>query len=93
MARTAVALVWIAAVAALAIYTARRPTIARGDVIADDLLDHYPTAGWRALACDREIPIGVAGARFRCVAELDDGRRSVLDVALDREGTFHVRAR
>jgi hypothetical protein len=91
--REAAALAFVAAVAALAIYCARRPTIARGDVLADELAEQYRRLRWQRVTCDREVPIVVDGARFHCVALLADGRREHLDVALDRAGTYHLRGR
>ncbi|HEX4454454.1 MAG TPA: hypothetical protein VH143_26515 [Kofleriaceae bacterium] len=85
--RSVLVIAFIAAVAAGAAYLARRPTIARGDVIAADLLAKNK-ATIRALACDPEIPITVAGARFSCDAELASGERKHLQLELDRNGAI-----
>jgi hypothetical protein len=78
---------FIAAIAAAAAYLAQRPTIARGEVIAADLLAKNK-ATIRALACDPQIPITATGARFSCDAELASGERKRLELELDRSGVI-----
>jgi hypothetical protein len=85
--RSLLVLAFIAVIAGGAVMLARRPTIARGDVIAADLLSKNP-ATIRALVCDPEIPITVTGARFSCDAELASGERKRLQLELDRSGAI-----
>jgi hypothetical protein len=85
--RSLLVIAFIAAIATGAVILARRPTIARGDVIAADLLVKNK-ATIRALACDPEIPITVTGARFSCEAELASGERKRLQLELDRNGAI-----
>ncbi len=89
--RTFAALALVAGAFGLALYAFQRTTIARGDVIAADLVAQNRAHGWRAMACDRDIPVGVYGAAFRCELELDDGDTATLDVVLDRDGRYDFR--
>jgi hypothetical protein len=88
---TTLAVVLVACAFGLAIYAFQRPTVARGDVIAADLVAQNRANGWRAMTCDRDIPIGITGARFRCELELDDGDAATLAVTLDRDGRYDLR--
>ena len=85
--RSLLVIVFVGAVAAGAGYLAGRPTIARGDVIAADLLAKNHTT-LHSITCESEIPIGVDGARFACVAELASGVTRRLDIQLDRGGSI-----
>ena len=85
--KSLLAIAFIAVIAAGAAYLAQRPTIARGEVIATDLLAKNK-ATIRALACDPQIPIGVSGARFSCEAELASGGTKRLQLELDRNGAI-----
>jgi hypothetical protein len=84
--RSLLAIIFIGAVAAGAGYLARRPTIARGDVIAADLMTK--NAQLRSVECDPQIPIGVDGARFSCVVELKAGGAQRVALELDRSGVI-----
>jgi hypothetical protein len=86
--RSLLVIVFVGAVAAGAGVLAKRPTIARGDVIAADLLAKNP-ATLRTITCDPEVPIGIDGASFACVAELASGVTRRLDLTLDRGGVVH----
>jgi hypothetical protein len=77
---------FIAIVGATGIYFARRPTIANGDVVAADLLKTSPQV--RSLDCDKQIPIGRAGATFTCMVELENGQRGRLKIVMDRSGSI-----
>jgi hypothetical protein len=85
--RTLAWLAFVGGVAALAAYTWHKPTIARGRIVAADLLEQNRKHGWRELACDDEIPIGVDGARFHCNLVVTDGDRMRLAVWLQRDGS------
>jgi hypothetical protein len=83
--RSLLVVVWVGAVAAGAAYVAHRPTLARGSVLAADL--KQSNAGTVVdLACDPEVPIGVAGASFACDVTFRAGGRSRLEFHMDREG-------
>jgi hypothetical protein len=91
MVRTFLALAFIAGVAAIAIYCARKPTVARGAVIAADLLEQNQARGWKELACDDEIPIEISGATFHCALVLRDGDSARLELHLTPEGAFMMK--
>jgi hypothetical protein len=89
--RTGAALAFIAAVAALGIALARRPTVADGQVMAADLLDQLRPHGVTAMTCDPRIPIDRRGAVFRCAATLDDGEIQHIEYTMDRGGQLTSR--
>lgn len=84
--RTLVALAFIAGVAALAVALARRPTIAAGSVLADEVLALYAGKGVTEVACDDAVPIGVDGARFGCTVTLTSGATQRIACTLGRDG-------
>jgi hypothetical protein len=86
--KTFAALVFIAGVAAAAIWLAQRPTIADGHVMEAEILPAIRGQGVVGLVCDRAIPVGRQGARFSCAATLGRGEIQRLACALDREGRF-----
>jgi hypothetical protein len=86
--RTLAVLAFIAGVAAVAIWLARLPTVADGQIMEADLLEQLREHGVRGLACDRQIPIGQAGAVFTCVATLDSGATQTVEYAMDRAGSL-----
>lgn len=90
--RTLVALLFIAGVAATAIWLARKPTIADGRVMEAELMPLIRGKGVVGLACDARIPISRNGAEFRCMATLTGGQSQVLLCALDREGRLSAKA-
>jgi hypothetical protein len=85
--RSVLVVVFIGGIAAGATYLAQRPTVARGDVIAADLL---ATNGLtlRALECDPEIVIGIDGAHFFCDAAFRKGVARRLEFKMDRTGAI-----
>jgi hypothetical protein len=86
--KTLAVLVFIAGTAALAVFLARKPTIADGRVIEADLLANFKKNGVTKMACDSEIPIGKTGAVFRCVATLEDGATQTVEYTLHRAGDY-----
>jgi hypothetical protein len=80
--------VFIALVAAVAVYCAQRPTVARGDVLAADLVRANPLL--RGLDCDKRVPIGHAGATFRCTAMFKNGDQQEYMFKINREGVIDV---
>ena len=86
--RSLAVIVFIVGVGASAIYIARRPTIAHGDVLAADLLK--ANAGTLSkIACDPAIPIGVDGASFGCDAVFESGKQQRIAFHMDRGGIIH----
>lgn len=86
--RSAAVIVFIALVAAVALYCAQRPTIARGSVLAADLVEANPLL--LALDCDPEVPIGLRGATFQCRAHFKNGDEVDYTFGIDREGRINV---
>lgn len=84
--RTLALLVFIAGVAALAIFLARQPTVADGRVMEVDLLAQLRKNGVTGMSCDRAIPIGHSGAVFSCLATLDNGATQTVEYTMDRAG-------
>ncbi|HEU4732134.1 MAG TPA: hypothetical protein VFT22_29770 [Kofleriaceae bacterium] len=84
--RTLALLLFIAGTAAIAVFLARRPTVADGRVMEADLLGQLRKNGVVGMACDREIPIGRQGAVFTCVATLDSGATQTVEYTMDRAG-------
>ena len=89
MLRSLAIVVFIGGVAALGVYVAKRPTLARGSVIAAQVLDAN-RGTLRAVECEDPIEIGVHGARFSCVAQLRDGTRHRVAFRMDRAGHINV---
>ena len=75
---------FITIVGATGIYFAQRPTVARGDVIAAELVKSNESV--KAMTCDQDIPIGMSGATFYCGVEFKSGEMIRLKFAYDREG-------
>lgn len=88
MGRSTAVILFIAAVAAIALYCAQRPTVAKGDVLAADLVEANPMLD--RLDCQDEVPIGVAGANFKCRAFFKNGNQADYLFALDRNGHISV---
>jgi hypothetical protein len=87
--RTLAAVLFIAGSAALAIGLHYTPTVAEGSVMAGRLLEHLRPQGIVDVACDPRIPIGRAGAAFRCTVTFGDRRTQLVDCELDRDDTLH----
>ena len=83
--RSLAVVVFIAIVAAVAGFAAHSKTIARGEVMAADLLKSN-AAVLSGLSCDPEIPIGVDGAQFWCDAVFKRGGTRRLHFELARTG-------
>lgn len=81
-------LVFIALVAAVALYCAQRKTVARGSALAATLVESNPTL--RAMTCDDDVPIGRSGATFACRAEFKNGDVADYTFAMNREGNITV---
>ncbi|MGE5182318.1 MAG: hypothetical protein ACM31C_09670 [Acidobacteriota bacterium] len=86
--RTALGVLAICAVAALAVYVFQRPTIGRGDAFAAQFIDDHPTV--KTMTCDDKYVIGVDGASFHCAVLMKDGDSERVSVSLDRGGTYRL---
>jgi hypothetical protein len=86
--RSLAVLAFIAAVATGALYAAQRKTIARGSVLAADIVAANPTT-LRAMQCEDGVEIGVNGATFSCHAEFKNGLVEELELTMDRAGMIH----
>lgn len=86
MLRSLGVIVFITIVGATGIYFANRPTVARGDVMAADLMKSSNQV--KSIDCDKQIPIGHGGATFSCQVELKDGRTGGLKFVMDRAGSI-----
>ena len=83
--RSLAVLAFIAFVALTAGYAAQRRTVARGEVMAADLLASNKGV-LTGLSCDPEIPIGNDGAQFWCDAVFARGGTRRLHFQLARTG-------
>ena len=88
MLRSLAVLAFIAVVAAGALYAAQRKTLARGSVLAADIVAANP-ATLRAMQCDDHVEIGVSGAAFSCRAEFKNGLVEQVRFTMDSEGDIH----
>lgn len=90
MLRSLGVVVFIAIVGATGALLANKPTVARGHVIAAELMRSKP-AGVKSLQCDDHIPVGMAGAVFSCRVELHTGETGDFSFVMDRNGTITAR--
>ena len=81
-------IVFIALVAAAAVYCAQRKTVARGAALAATLVESNQTL--KAMTCDDHVPIDKSGAKFACRAEFKNGDVADYTFAMDREGNIRV---
>ena len=86
MLRSLGVVVFIVIVGATGIYLVNRPTVARGEVLAADLVKSNPLV--KALDCDEHVPIGMAGGKFKCEAEFKNGDRARYVFSIDRNGSI-----
>jgi hypothetical protein len=80
--------VFIALVAAVALFCAQKTTVARGDAIAAELLESNPLLS--GMECDRDVPLGLSGATFGCKAHFKNGNEVDYTLAMDRAGQIRV---
>ena len=88
MLRSLAVLAFIGLVGAGALYAAQRKTIARGSVLAADIVAANPTT-LRAMECEDGVEIGMGGATFTCHAEFKNGLVEQIVMTLDRNGALH----
>ena len=77
---------FVAAIGAVAAFCATKKTVARGDALAAELMD--TNALIKSMECDKEVPIGVDGAKFGCKVTFKDGDTADYKFKLDREGSI-----
>ena len=87
-ARTVAVILFIAVAAAAGLYSAQRPTVARGDALAAMIVTSNPLL--ERLECDDKVPIGQAGATFGCKAIFKNGDEAAYTFGLDRAGRISV---
>jgi hypothetical protein len=80
--------VFIALVAAVALFCAQKTTVARGDAIAAELLESNPLLS--GMECDRSVPLGMTGATFACKAHFKSGNEVDYKLKMDRAGQIRV---
>jgi hypothetical protein len=86
------ALAFIAGVAAVGVFVGTRPTVADGRVIAGTITSGSKVRGL-VVECDPEIPIGVAGAVFRCSIAAGDGSTAEVEYTMNRAGAYSADVR
>jgi hypothetical protein len=84
--RSASVLLFIAATAAIALFCAQQRTVARGDMLAAELMESNKLI--KSMDCDKKVPIGIDGATFGCKIEFKNGDRADYKFKLDREGSI-----
>lgn len=89
--RTALAVGFVVAMAGAAVYLARRPTVAKGEVFAARMLEALKARHIARVACDDDIPIARDGAVFRCEVAADTGEAGQIEITLDRAGSTNVK--
>ncbi len=85
---TPLTLAFIAAVAGTGGYLATKKTVARGHVMAADLVEQLRDKGVSAMTCDDHIPFSPAGAVFECVVRGTDGSTATVKYTMDRTGSL-----
>ncbi len=67
-------------------YLSQRPTVARGEVLAETVhgIDLY--TGAKTITCDDEVAITVDGADFSCTGDDGDGTTAAIACSLKPNG-------
>ena len=89
MAKTVATIAFIGMCAVIAVYLARRPTMARGDVLAAQLKEAMSDE-ITGVQCE-DSPIGRAGARFWCRFYSAEGFAGASECWLNRSGRIGCR--
>jgi hypothetical protein len=84
--RSAAVLVFILVVGGIAAFCAQKRTVARGDALADELMESNKLI--KSMQCDDKVPIGVDGAKFGCKVSFKNGDVADYKFKLDREGAI-----
>ncbi len=88
MLRSLAVLGFIGLVAAGALWAAQKKTIAKGSVLAADILEANQ-ATVNAMTCE-DAEIGVDGAHVWCHAEFKNGLVERIELTMDRSGAFRT---
>src|SRR3954452_23929499 len=64
-------IVFIAAIAGVALFCAQKRTVARGEALGASLIESNPNL--KTMHCDDAVPIGKDGATFACKVEFKNG--------------------
>jgi len=93
MVKRVVTVGFIGAVAVAGIVVGTRSTVADGRVMAAEMLEQVRKTDRRVerIECDREIPIGTHGAKFRCRYFGDDGSTALVELTMGRTGSLAPR--
>jgi hypothetical protein len=83
--------VFIGAAASAGIYAASSPTVISGKVMAANILEQAAGRGIAKVECDPEIPVGTAGAVFRCAIRGADGSTASIEYEMNREGSLSAK--
>src|SRR5580692_11351057 len=83
-----VACVFIAIAASGAAFLWQKPTVARGDVLAQDVGNMSIFSGATGMTCDDEVPITKTGAEFHCSSKNGFGDRQTIGCSLDKDGSL-----
>lgn len=84
--RSLAVFLFIAAIGGAAAFCATKKTVARGDALADELMDTNKLI--KSMACDDKVPIGVDGAKFGCKVTFKNGDVVDYKFKIDREGSI-----
>jgi hypothetical protein len=87
MARSFAILAFIACAFGAAIYFLQRPTIASGDVLADELVESNPQHV-KTMHCDKAVPVSASGAHFACEVLFKNGEAGRMVFEMDRAGSM-----
>jgi hypothetical protein len=85
---TLATLAFIGAAAAAGGYLATRDTVAKGSVMAADLMSKLNNKDITSLECDPEIPLGPNGAKFQCTVHAKDGSTALIEYTMSRAGSL-----
>jgi hypothetical protein len=85
---TLATLAFIGAAAAAGGYLATRETVAKGSVMAADLMSKMKNETLTSMECDPEIPIDHTGATFHCTVRATDGSTARIEYTMNRQGSL-----
>jgi len=93
MVKRVVTVGFIGVVAVAGIVVGTRSTVADGRVMAADMLEQARKTDRRVerIECDRAIPIGTQGAKFRCRYFGGEGSTALVEFTMDRAGSLAPR--
>lgn len=88
MVRTTLALAFIGAVGAGAVYLSQKKTVIKGSVMAADLLAQLKDRGITEVTCDDSLA-NPKGAVFICRVAGSDGSRATVEYTMNRDGAIN----